>query len=122
MRMSLFRGALAVLALTAATGAADAKCTRLGFSVNDYGKDGPTNDAKALLDKYIAKWAVDNGVKSYQTGKKEVKCDLFLDVILFDEHTCRAEASVCWNDGKPSAPAASAVKADAPATAVKPKS
>lgn len=127
MRMTLLRGALTAVALVAVTGAADAKCTRLGFSVNDYGKDGPTNDAKALLDKYIAKWAADNGVKSYKTGKKEVKCELFLDVILFDEHTCRAEASVCWGDGKPAAPAtaAPATKAEAPAAApaaAKPKS
>ena len=34
---------------------ASAACTKLGFSVNDYGKDGPTKDAKELLDKYIAK-------------------------------------------------------------------
>ena len=30
-----------------------AACQRLAFSVNDYGKDGPTKDAKDLLDKYI---------------------------------------------------------------------
>ena len=87
--------ALGVLSLA---GTAHAKCTRLAFSVNDYGKDGPTKDAKALLDKYIASWAAQNGVKSYTTGKKDVKCELFLDVGLFDEHTCRAEASVCWGD------------------------
>ena len=29
--------------------------------VNDYGKDGPTNDAKKLLDKHIAEWAAQNG-------------------------------------------------------------
>ncbi len=125
MRSTLLRGVLAALALATAGGAADAKCTRLGFSVNDYGKDGPTNDAKALLDKHIAKWAAENGIKSYQTGKKDVKCELFLDVGLFDEHTCRAEASVCWGDGKkPAAPAAAttpAAKVEAPAAA-KPKS
>ncbi len=123
MRTTLLRGTLAALALAAAAGAADAKCTRLGFSVNDYGKDGPTNDAKALLDKYIAQWAAEKGIKSYQTGKKDVKCELFLDVGLFDEHTCRAEASVCWGDPKPAAPAAAApaAKVEAPAAA-KPKS
>jgi hypothetical protein len=126
MRPTLLRGALAALALAVAAGAADAKCTRLGFSVNDYGKDGPTSDAKALLDKYIAKWAAEKGIKAYQTGKKDVKCELFLDVGLFDEHTCRAEASVCWGDKAPAgskksadAPAAAA---DAPAAAAKPKS
>ena len=90
-----FRCAAAlVLGVIATT--AEAKCTRLGFSVNDYGKDGPTKDAQALLDTYIAKWAVQNNIKTYTTGKKDVKCALFLDFGVFDEHTCRAEASVCW--------------------------
>jgi hypothetical protein len=96
-------------------GAADARCTRLGFSVNDYGKEGPINDAKKLLDTYIAKWAKDNGIKSYTTGKKNVTCELYLDVGLFDEHTCKAEASVCWEGGPavtttPTAPAGTAAK------------
>ena len=91
------RATVALVALIATTVAADAKCTRLGFSVNDYGKDGPTKDAKSLLDKYIATWAAENGIKKYSVGKKDVKCELFLDVILFDEHTCRAEAPVCWD-------------------------
>lgn len=85
---------------------AEAKCTRLGFSVNDYGKDGPTKDAKDLLDKHIAKWAAENGIAKYTTGKKDVKCELFLDFIVFDEHTCRAEANVCWNEKAPAAKAA----------------
>ena len=76
---------------------ASAACTRLGFSVNDYGKDGPTRDAKQLLDKYIAKWTADRGITKYTTGKKDVTCELFLNFILFDEHTCKAEASVCWD-------------------------
>jgi hypothetical protein len=115
MHTILMRAALSAVAFIIVAGAAEAKCTRLGFSVNDYGKDGPTNDAKSLLDKYIAKWAADNGIKNYTTGKKDVKCELFLDVGLFDEHTCRAEASVCWGDGK--APAAAKKAANAPAAA-----
>lgn len=91
---------LAVLA-TAAVGLAsvspaEAKCTRLAFSVNDYGKDGPTKDAKDLLDKYIADWTAEKGISKYTTGKKDVTCELFLDFIVFDEYTCRAEANVCW--------------------------
>ena len=129
MRSKLLRAAAAALVLALAATSADARCTRLGFSVNDYGKDGPTNDAKALLDKYIAKWAADHGVKSYTTGKKDVKCELFLDVGLFDEHTCRAEASVCWGGSAPAADAAlptaaapKAAPAAKPATpAAKPK-
>jgi hypothetical protein len=79
---------------------AHAKCTRLAFSVNDYGKDGPTKDAKALLDKYIADWAKTKGIKTYSVGKKDVSCELFLDMIVFDEHTCKASALVCWPDDK----------------------
>jgi len=88
-----------VAASVVATGAqsASAACTRLGFSVNDYGKEGPTNDAKSLLDKYIAKWAVEHKIAKYTTGKKDVSCELFLNFIVFDEHTCRAEATVCWD-------------------------
>lgn len=90
--------ATAVVIAVAAAGPAAAKCTRLAFSVNDYGKDGPIKDAKTLLDKYIAQWAAERGIKNYRTGAKDVKCELFLDVILFDEHTCRAEANVCWDE------------------------
>lgn len=90
--------AAAAAALTAAIAPASAGCTRLGFTVNDYGKEGPTNDAKALLDKYIEKKMAERGVKTYRVGKKEVNCELFIDLILFDEHTCRADATVCWDN------------------------
>jgi hypothetical protein len=93
--------AAAASALFAATALpASAACTRLGFSVNDYGKEGPTRDAKELLDKYIAKWAGEHSIAKYTTGKKDVTCELFLNFIVFDEHTCKAEATVCW-DGTP---------------------
>lgn len=102
MRFANVSLALAAAVTVAAIGAtrADAACTRLGFSVNDYGKDGPTKDAKELLDKHIAKTMADKGIKSYRTGPKDVKCDLYLNLILFDEHTCKASATVCW-DGSP---------------------
>ena len=81
-----------------------ARCTTLAFSVNDYGKDGPTKDAKDLLDKYIAKWTKDNNVTNYTVGKKDVSCELFLNFIVFDEHTCKASAQVCWpGEGGPAA-------------------
>ncbi|MEW5964723.1 MAG: hypothetical protein AB1749_14320 [Pseudomonadota bacterium] len=84
-----------------ASAPAAAECTRLGFSVNDYGKDGPTKDAKELLDKFIAKTMADRGVTNYTVGKKDVSCELFLNLIVFDEHTCKAEATVCWGGSKP---------------------
>ena len=79
--------------------AAKGNCVRLGFEVNDYGKDGPTKDAKALLDTYVAKWAAANSIKSYKMGTKSVDCELFLDFGFFDEHTCTASADVCWQGG-----------------------
>lgn len=90
---TVFLGAVAALSAPA-----DAACKKFGFTVNDYGKEGPTNDAKNLLDKHISEWASQNGVANYQTGKKSVSCELFIDVILFDEYTCTASATVCWGD------------------------
>jgi hypothetical protein len=97
----LFAAACAA-GLVGFTAPAGAACTKLAFSVNDYGKEGPAADAQKLLDKYIADWAKGKGIKKYTTGKKTVDCKLYLDVGLFDEYTCRAVASVCW-DGKPDA-------------------
>ncbi|MES1180210.1 MAG: hypothetical protein ABUL43_03345 [Hyphomicrobium sp.] len=97
-------GAAALLANPALAG-----CKRMGFTVNDYGKDGPTKDAKSLLDKYIVTWTKEKGIANYTVGKKDVKCDLFLNFIVFDEHTCQASAMVCWggSEGAPATPASS---------------
>ena len=101
--------AAAVLgALLIGASPAQARCTTLAFSVNDYGKDGPTKDAKELLDKYIAKWTKDNNVTNYTVGKKDVSCELFLNFIVFDEHTCNPPPSSAGpGEGGP-APAAAA--------------
>ncbi len=88
--------ALFAAMIVAPAPAAAKKCETLGFTVNDYGKKGPIRDAKALLDKYIVDWAAENGVKKYKVGKKSVSCYLFLDFYFFDEHTCTAEAPVCF--------------------------
>lgn len=87
--------AFAAIGLAAPAGAAP-QCTTVAFSVNDYGKEGPTRDAQALLDTHIEKVMKEKGVKKYTVGKKDVSCELYLDVGLFDEHTCKASASVCW--------------------------
>lgn len=110
--------AAAALSLAITIDTASAACTKLGFSVNDYGKDGPTKDAKSLLDKYIAKWAAEHNIPKYTTGKKDVSCELFLNFILFDEHTCKAEATVCW-DGAPVKAGETAAAGDAAAPAEK---
>lgn len=114
-------GFVSAVCVLAVGGVAEAKCTRLAFSVNDYGKDGPTKDAKNLLDKYVAEWAKQKGIAKYNIGKKTVNCELFLDVGLFDEHTCKAEASVCWGEGEDEKPADKAEKPKAEKTAAKKK-
>lgn len=97
---TLARGALgSVVVLALGVGAAEAKCARLAFTVNDYGKEGPTKDAKTLLDKHIASWTAARGITKYSAGKKDVTCELFLDFGVFDEHTCKASSTVCWADG-----------------------
>ena len=105
---SMVFAAAATVALLAwvGSGPADAACKRLSFSVNDYGKDGPTRDAKSLLDKHIAEWTKANGIKAHTVGKKDVSCELFLDFIVFDEHTCKASALVCWPGPDPTSSAA----------------
>lgn len=110
-----------VLVIGLAADAANAACTRLAFSVNDYGKVGPTNDAKNLLDKYIAKWTADRGIKKYTTGKKDVSCELYLDVGLFDEHTCKATASVCWDGPAPAGVTAASLEGGAKPKVAVPK-
>jgi hypothetical protein len=98
--------AVPILLMAAAT-AAEAKCHRFAFAVNDFGQEGPSDDAKELLDQYIAEWAADRGIKKYTVGKKHVACELFLNLIVFDEHTCTAAADVCWSgQGKWRTPAA----------------
>jgi hypothetical protein len=109
MLRTAYVGLAAAAAISLAATPVGAACQRLAFSVNDYGKEGPTRDAKNLLDKYIVNWTKEKGISKYTVGKKDVKCELFLNLILFDEHTCQASALVCWGDGAgaPAAPASS---------------
>jgi hypothetical protein len=89
--------ALFGLAVSLAAAPASAACQRLAYSVNDYGKEGPTRDAKRLLDDYIKRWTAERGISSYRTGKRSVTCELYIDLGLFDEYTCKAEATFCWS-------------------------
>lgn len=96
-RFHLVGAAALVVGMLCTTAPANAReCTRLAFSVNDYGIEVPKRDSQRLLDEYIEKWTSERGIERYTVGKKEVSCELFLDFIFFDEHTCRAEAPVCW--------------------------
>ena len=126
MRLRAPISALAsALSIVVLADAASAACTRLSFSVNDYGKDGPTKDAKSLLDTYIAKWTAERGIKKYTTGKKDVSCELYLNLLVVDEHTCKAEASVCWDGAKMPVTASTPEAGSKPKTlpaVVKPKS
>ena len=70
----------------------------------------PGRDPNQAIDE-----AYTAGIKKYTTGKKDVKCELYLDLGVFDEHTCRAEATVCW--GEPGAPATTTAAATPAATA-----
>jgi hypothetical protein len=123
MRVKSIALPLVAVALGAASAApATAACKKFAFEVNDYGKDGPTRDAKALLDKHIATWAKEHSISHYTVGKKDVTCELFLNLIVVDEHTCRAIATVCWQGPDPDAPAPVKAPVKAPAKpAAKPK-
>jgi len=71
-------------------------CRTRSFLVNDYGKDGPTADAKRLLDQDIADWSKANRLQNVKVGDKSVQCEQFLNFVVFDEWTCTASAQVCW--------------------------
>ena len=112
-RSVLLAAGVAALVCAPATPAA-AACKKFAFSVNDFGKDGPTKDAKDLLDKYIAEWTRERGITKFTVGKKDVTCELYLNLLVVDEHTCKASTTVCWSDDiVPKTPAKPAKKSSA---------
>ncbi len=62
-----------IAALCVATTASDARCARLGHLIHNYGKHGPTKDARDMFEKYAANWAAENGITKYSIGTKDVK-------------------------------------------------
>ncbi len=88
----------AVIAIAPQTASAR-DCAQMGFSVNDYGKEGPARDAQDLLDQHIKKTMAEKKITGYTIGAKSVSCKLFLDFYFFDEYTCTAIADVCWGKG-----------------------
>jgi hypothetical protein len=114
-----FAAAAALLLSAAAPLPAEAGCKRMAFLVNDYGKDGPTKDAKSLLDKHITEWAAQQNIKDYSVGTKSVSCYQFLNFIVFDEHTCTASANVCWGADKKAGDASAAPATGTPPTPVR---
>ena len=77
MRLSaiiVLSASLAVSASTLAAAPVKTECKTFGFTVNDYGKKGPTEDAKNLLDKYVADFAQEHGIEDYKVGEKTVSC------------------------------------------------
>lgn len=103
--------ALAIgIAAIAVSSPASAACKKLGFTVNDYGKVGPTADAKRLLPGYVAKWAKARGVAKYKMGKVSVSCYKFLDFGFVDEWTCKAVSNVCFKGRVPPDPTEASIR------------
>lgn len=95
LKCVLVLGGVAAALLTAEP--AEAKCSTLGFSVNDFGKEVPIRDSRAFLQDYIKRWTKEQGIRRYRTGKTTTTCKLYLKLpILGEEYTCKSVARVCW--------------------------
>lgn len=100
----LATSSIAALAATLAAFSATAQapksapktCATLGFTVNDFGKDEPTRQAKVFLSRLIVSTMEHHYIKGYTAGPPTVTCTFFTKFMGFDEYTCKAEAEVCW--------------------------
>jgi hypothetical protein len=97
----LLLAAASIVTLTATVAPASATCRKMGFIVNDFGLDGPTADAKRLLDRDIAAFVASQGITNHTVTNRDVKCEVYIAIL--DEHTCKATASVCWDEKNPNA-------------------
>lgn len=75
---------------------AEAVCQRHAFIVNDFGKEGPIRMARENLYKFVEKLKKEKNIKHIRVKESKPSCFVYLDVGLFNEHTCRIEASMCW--------------------------
>ena len=64
------------------------------FEVNHYGKSG-IELARENLNKYVAELKKKSPRKRIRVIEDEPRCYKFLDLILFDEWTCKIEAAIC---------------------------
>ncbi len=64
------------------------------FEVNHYGKSG-IELARENLNKYVAELQKKSPRKKIRVIEDEPRCYKFLDLILFDEWTCKIEAAIC---------------------------
>ncbi len=88
--------ALIIAGSIVTTPAAARTCEWHAFEVNDYGKEGPIRMARENLYKWVDNLKKEKRIKNVSVSERKPKCRLFLDFGIFDEHTCRIEAKICW--------------------------
>lgn len=70
------------------------RCEGHIFEVNHYGKSG-IELARENLNNYVADLKKKSPRKKFRVVEDEPQCYKFLDLILFDEWTCKIEAAIC---------------------------
>ncbi len=70
------------------------RCEGHVFEVNHYGKSG-IELARENLNKYVAELKKKSPNKKIRVIEDEPRCYKFLELILFDEWTCKIEAAIC---------------------------
>lgn len=70
------------------------RCEGHIFEVNHYGKSG-IELARENLDKYVAGLKKKSPRKKFRVVQDKPQCYKFLDLLLFDEWTCKIEAAIC---------------------------